>query len=1422
MLIKELVKLDTQGKFISDVQLSNYDYKTDNTTLLKSYIFADSAPDTHGSQSRVVSSIQLLREIRLSYINSSPVNRFVVVANYGHGKSHLALVLANFFSKPYQSPEVKEVLGRIDITLHNNLSEAENFREFKKQYDRFLVVRLRGDTPRTLREQFFPALKKAMEEHPATQNADLPFWYQQAKQWIQSKADDKIAKQFLKESFNTDIPNLLQDVEKNKQEAYEQYIQLFAHLNNGVSPNAEGNFSLREAVIWVVDSYCKDAKPLAGLVILFDEFSQFIERYSQSKAVGDLQDLLNGIGDLKGKALFVAFAQHDPDEVAERQQGGQTLQNIKRELSRIDRKYALYSLMESVLNAYLAQSEPAWDKFLKENPRVKGYIYGQATELVWDLYHNRYDQELRWTNDKFRDVVTKGCYPLHPFTTALLCHLKMRQGVDDDPRTILKFVRDRFESKQNEVVLSDDKINWILPIELINYFGPRVATEQHYSSYENAIDNLEQVFGDSATQEQRNILQALLLQIADGINVTGEKQVELISQMVGLDNKSTVNILKELGKSNITKFDENTRFNSFWPVAANPKALEQKIREIIDDKKFGDDELSALNDKIATLISGADHIEVSIKWGTPSDWAANAAIITRSKLTKDYLEELTRPYRLSSKGLQDGCRGFVGWLMALDDSDIEYFIKNAPEVLHETLSSETPPPIMLILPQIIHKKLADQFLRYQALETISKNKDSLKEIGQTTYDAEFQRTTKELIKAIGELLDDETRFASIPRKPKTIVVPQAYKPSLAALATVSIQSVLLKLYELAYPYRSPEFFTDLPANPKRGASPLREGVKTVSKNLLFNRVGSTLAGMTPLARDRICQQQLFINWHLLSSTSWIQEPDDILSLKHTWDYLEEQIKPDEKEVHVKNFIPNLFNSPFGFDYNTATLLFTAWIGKHNNELRFYAKTKVVGLEYLENLIDKGTPQDFLGNICTEESLAITRRDADKALTEGRDLVDSIQKGESRNQKDAANQLSTLNEIVNQVICAEDEKDIFSQAIIVLNTALESAEKYDQDANKILSSISGENDLTRLLALIKDIKHLDIVELVTAYQPSVTEIQEKLDYQIKKVVEATCVRAEKLNRLEGADSVRDILNSYKSTLKQKPDLLSLVSAAEAKLDIRVQELKEESEEAAKCNQINAMTSSADLAKLYQYEEILQAMINGSSSLTEIKSLKLEEIQASISALVTFAENATKEITVVNQEQANTLFEQILRNDGRYAGTNYESALKQAREQLVQVRSYFNDLTQIENASVRDPEDVRKLRERISQCILKYDKYLGENQKSDAIKFQHDLDNREQLEISKTEKWIASLEDEFTKGKVVEVRAKLIRLPTFLTPELNKRIDILHSKLNDFEAQERIAKLEKEAKDVMERIEKLFLSISDPKIRKECLDRLQNLH
>lgn len=90
MLIKEIVSHDSFANFENDVQIGWYPKDPRNLRMVESYIFTNQA--TQGKKS----SLEILDLIRLSYIHSRE-NRFVVMATYGHGKSHLALTMANFF-----------------------------------------------------------------------------------------------------------------------------------------------------------------------------------------------------------------------------------------------------------------------------------------------------------------------------------------------------------------------------------------------------------------------------------------------------------------------------------------------------------------------------------------------------------------------------------------------------------------------------------------------------------------------------------------------------------------------------------------------------------------------------------------------------------------------------------------------------------------------------------------------------------------------------------------------------------------------------------------------------------------------------------------------------------------------------------------------------------------------------------------------------------------------------------------------------------------------------------------------------------------------------------------------------------------------------------------------------------------------------
>lgn len=93
-----------------------------------------------------------------------------------------------------------------------------------------------------------------------------------------------------------DVSLLIQHVKNKQDSAYDRFIDLYAHLDeHGFKPDMEGELSLAHAVEWAVKKFCGDGS-LGGIVVLFDEFSLYINNYAQRSAAGDLQDLLNGSG----------------------------------------------------------------------------------------------------------------------------------------------------------------------------------------------------------------------------------------------------------------------------------------------------------------------------------------------------------------------------------------------------------------------------------------------------------------------------------------------------------------------------------------------------------------------------------------------------------------------------------------------------------------------------------------------------------------------------------------------------------------------------------------------------------------------------------------------------------------------------------------------------------------------------------------------------------------------------------------------------------------------------------------------------------------------------------------------------------------------------------------------------------------------
>jgi len=251
----------------------------------------------------------------------------------------------------------------------------------------------------------------------------------------------------------------------------------------------------------------------------------------------------------------------------------------------------------------------------------------------------------------------------------------------------------------------------------------------------------------------------------------------------------------------------------------------------------------------------------------------------------------------------------------------------------------------------------------------------------------------------------------------------------------------------------------------------------------------------------------------------------------------------------------------------------------------------------------------------------------------------------------------------------------------------------------------------------------------------------------------------------------------------------------------------------------MTAKADLVKLYEYREALKGMHPVTAELISTRDQKLQSIQLSISEMETFANTVSQTYKTIEADQAEVLYERILRNINRYTGSTFEEVLNQALEYLRNVKSFVSEIKEIEKLPLRKPEDIPQIQEYISQVAVKYEASLDSAYKSIMERAQNDFDYRVQSEYDKTEAQVAEIERMFDSYSSDQIRKRFSQIPLFVTDEMKVRIKHIRSLLEQKETEERLASIEKNTQDVIERIENLFLSIQDTSRRQECLERLQ---
>ena len=1396
--IADLVKRDQKAEFRNDVQISSYDDKERNQSLVSSYLFTSEAPTgTVSSASVLLSAIQ-------TFLNERLENRSVVIATFGHGKSHLALAVANYFGRSANSDAYKTVLEKISKAFSGS-SNFKTYQQFKEGRGEFIIVRLRGDVPGSLREQFLTSLEKELNEHTMSKNHRLPSWYAKAEKYLTGLEGKELKKAnaFL-EKFEVDVPMLLQNVKHKQDSAYDRFIDLYAHLDeHGFKPNMEGELSLAYAVEWAVKEFCGEGK-LGGVVVLFDEFSLYIEKYAQRSAAGDLQDLLNGVDKCRGRSIFLAFAQQDPITVAQNALTGSSSnqrESLVKELTRIPQKFILHSLMESVIGSYLEQPNDKWQKFIQES-NVSTLI-SQATNVALDQFKDRYNK-LGWTSiQKFEESVTKGCFPLHPITTAMLCNMQFQSSVtaSGTPRNILGFILEQLDSLQDKQALVGRRINWVLPIYLVDYFGERLPAER-YHAYQQAleritVDDEKSVF---SPEDQIDALKAILLQEIAGLKARDDDQIDLIASMIGMPPSDAKKCLRLLSDSKVIAWNHDGRKSySLWASSFNPYKLDQILERKVKDANITYKNLLDLSPDYL----GAT--QVSVPWGNSLDWQSFEYVLTAEHFNAKTLKDLVNYFSYDAKnGLQEGDRGCIIWLVAQNQDDVSLFKQSAQKTLDEAFPESDPLPVVLLLPIHENSLLINSMRNKKTLDSFTQtDKD---DCGLDVFNARLAQEKTNIQQAILNMRGGDN-YSDTPRFHTQFVVPKPYKAHIQQLENISLQRLLESIYRIAYRFAPPEFFIQYPIS----ATKFRSAVKTVAIDILNSDAGSLGGTIRSSSIANDLAKLLVQKWKIITTDNRVKIPNEE-RISTAWEILDNSFPAGGGENLVKSILLSLLNPPYGYDYNTVVLIFCAWFGFNSHNLQIITNGTVTNIKQLDQRLQSG-PKEFV-QFLLDEKIALGRRDATKATKEIKALLAKVKSG-GLTKKEAQDIWAKFEDFAssdkNDASLVEDAR----KGMISIKDSLEMAQSYETQAGKVLSAINRERNIKNLAALLDALTSMSENTLVLADAPSVKEIRNKVQKWLEEVVKSQCSENEEIDDIADLGLHRrelDVLRQELTRLKL-PALAEQAKASLVKLEKNAGLLQAHQQETSIQNEIRMMHPNANLKDLLVFRAQLTKYEGLSKETEKIRSDRLRIVENEIKRVEEVVDNAEKYLGQIdNRQDLDELRGSLSNLAPRLEDTAFAKKLQKPLASAVLINNFFNDLWKIENSSMRTEEDVEDLKGNLREISKKYSKAISDKQKKAIEKVEINIDKRVREYEQQASLLIDELEKSFiTKGvNLVELRTRLERPISFLPEKAEKRLGGLVQKVD-----------KKLDEDVISQIELSFRKIKDKKIRQECIKRLTEI-
>lgn len=421
--------------------------------------------DRIGSYIPTRSSIQILKYYLKNILEESTENATVLMGPYGKGKSHLLLLLLAFLQGEQKG--TAPVLARITET---DREAADMVNRLYREKKRFLPV-LIGGRASDLNTAFLYGLKEGLERENLRDiipESDYSEALKTLKLW-RREYPEVYGKwqEFLTDQGETPV-NVKKGLERMDERAMKLFLECYPRLTAGSRflPML-GSDAMR--VYQEVGRKLTEQYGYAGMVLVFDEFSKYVEGHGKEgfardmKTLQDMCELANNSREQKLQIILVAHKSiHEYEKGLDK--------SVKDAFRGVEGRLREVRFHGSARNHYeliastLLKKEPEFSELFSEYEKQTGYqeILEKSCSLHCFL-------GLFPDYDFYKQVMGRGCFPLTPVCACILLHISER--VAQNERTVFTFLAGRERGSLPEI-LEESEEYWVGADAVYDYFKP--------------------------------------------------------------------------------------------------------------------------------------------------------------------------------------------------------------------------------------------------------------------------------------------------------------------------------------------------------------------------------------------------------------------------------------------------------------------------------------------------------------------------------------------------------------------------------------------------------------------------------------------------------------------------------------------------------------------------------------------------------------------------------------------------------------------------------------------------------------------------------------------------------------------------------------------------------------------------------------